>query len=167
VTRSTLLTEFLVNLGGIEWLANAGAPDPSAVVVRDAAEGYDHWGESVQSTWLPRSKALESKAQQVFGDDGINRVFAAVSERLEPALRTSLQAYFDRRPDVTENTSCNADLGLWPEILDAIERDLAWAAVEHLLQESGFFTQLLVYYRAGRWPCGWQGTYPAGRAVVL
>jgi hypothetical protein len=59
------------------------------------------------------------------------------------------------------------DVGLYQELLDAMTRDLCWAGVEAVLDRRGFFTDLVEYYRAGRWPCAWDGEFPEGRVVLL
>jgi hypothetical protein len=61
----------------------------------------------------------------------------------------------------------NADRGLWPEWLDSVKRDLSWAAVEVLLGQPAFFNDPVRYYRAGRWPCAWEGANRSGRVVLL
>jgi hypothetical protein len=78
-----------------------------------------------------------------------------------------VKAYFARRPDETENTEVGADLGLWPDIVDRVLRDMSWAAIETALGEPDFFVSLVPIYKEGRWPCSWEGQHPKGRFVVL
>ncbi len=61
----------------------------------------------------------------------------------------------------------NTNRGLGPEWLDSVKRDLCWTAVAAILGRPGFFTDLLRYHRADRWPCAWEGVDRSGRAIVL
>jgi glycine/D-amino acid oxidase-like deaminating enzyme len=56
---------------------------------------------------------------------------------------------------------------IWPEIVDTVKRDISWSAIEAIIGEEGFFTEILATYRAGRWPCAWCGKCPEGQLVVL
>lgn len=161
------LDSFLVSLSDISWLAHAGDPHPNWIVVADTVAGYDGWNTEMLSTWSPRTHRLEQQAIAAITNAAIDEIFAATSERIGPSVATALGDYFDRRPNINESTDCGADQGLWPEVLDSIKRDVAWAAIEHVLHDYDFFTDLLTYYRAGRWPCGWSGEYPEGKVVVL
>ena len=162
-----MLPTFLESLAEIPWLLHAGEPREDAVVVPDVATGWDDWSPQMAATWIPRSHSLEEHARSRIGDDAITAAFNAVAGAIESPLRSAIRRYFSERPDVNENTACNADAGLWPDLLDTIARDVSWAAVEALLTQPGFFTHMLTYYREGRWPCSWQGEYPAGRVVLL
>ena len=161
------LNVFLSTLDGIPWLAHAGEPLENAVVVPDVATGWDGWNGEMIDTWNPRSRALEKLAQKLIGDVEIDLIFSRVSAELDQPVWKGLRDYFDRRPNTNENTACGADLSLRPELHETIKRDLSWAAVEYVIQAQSFFTSLVVYYRAGRWPCSWQGQYPIGQIVLL
>jgi hypothetical protein len=161
------LSAFRSGLAGVKWLSAAGAPFPGGVVVADVATAWDDWNAKTLATWSPRTYELERIARQAIGDAVIDEAFACIATSFNDEIRNALQAYFDRRPNVNKNTAANVDLGLWPELCEAIIRDVAWAAIEHLLGTSKFFTELLAYYRAGRWPCSWEGDYPDGVIVVL
>jgi hypothetical protein len=53
------------------------------------------------------------------------------------------------------------------ELLDDIVGDLYCCAFNRaVIGASGFFERLFKAYRAGGWPCGWLGEYPAGQLVV-
>jgi hypothetical protein len=162
-----MLPTFLASLADMPWLLHAGKPRDDAVVVPDVATGWDDWSPQMAATWIPRSQALEELARAQIGDAAIDAAFQAVAAAINDPLRSAIRRYFHERPDVNENTASGADRGLWPDLLDTIQRDIAWAAVETLLAQPGFFTHLLTYYREGRWPCSWQGEYPEGRVVLL
>jgi hypothetical protein len=161
------LARFVPSIEQVAWLTRLGEPHPTALVVPDVAAGWDEWNEAMLATWRPHSIELEHRARTAIGDDGIDTVFSTVSATIHHPLRTAVHAWFDRRPNINDNTATNTDLGLWPELLETIERDVAWAGVEEVLATRGFFSRLLALYAEGRWPCAWQGDYPAGRPVVL
>jgi hypothetical protein len=97
------------------------------------------------------------------GEDGLNAVFESVANATNARLAEAMERYFATRS--TDET--NTDRGLWPEWLDALKRDLCWAAVEAVLDRPDFFAHLLRYYRAGRWPCAWQDGDRQKRVVLL
>jgi hypothetical protein len=163
----SLIDQFLASVQTVIWLCHAGNPYPNGLVVPDVATAWDDWNPEMMSTWSPRTHKLETRARRILGDPGIDGVFNRIGSVLHEPIREGLQSYFDHRPNVNANTRCGADLSLWPELLDTIKRDVAWAAIETLLGEPGFFVHMLAIYREGRWPCAWQGNYPSGSVVVL
>lgn len=165
--QSQVLQAFLKDLEGVEWFSRAGEPSDTAVVASDAVVCWDDWNREMLAVWLPKTKALEQAARKEVGDSAIDEIFSAVSIAIDLSVRQGLEAYFNRRPANSGNTKTNADRGLWPEILDTVKRDISWAAIETIIDQRGFFTELLAVYRAGRWPCAWSGEYPDGQLVVL
>jgi hypothetical protein len=156
------LQEFVQSLAEMPWLSHTGEPCPDALVVSSIAEGWDDWNDQMMTVWRPRSAALEEIARTVMGEPGIDEVFADVAGVAGPGIEVALGRHFDRHPN-----SSDSDLGLWPDVLETMKRDIAWAAVEAVLGRPGFFSSILPYYRRGRWPCAWSGEYPEGRIVVL
>jgi hypothetical protein len=165
--KSESLADFLESLKEIPWLSHAGEPYEDGIVVADAVEGWDGWNERMYEVWRPRTEALEDAARREIGDAGIDRIFEAVSQYLRPVFLEGLTDYFSRRPIDTAAMKDGADAELYEELLEAMTRDVCWAAIEAVLGRKGFFTDLVRYYRAGRWPCAWEGEYPKGRVVVL
>ena len=163
--ESRLLSVFLASLHDIPWLSSAGTENAGAHVVDDAAAGFDD--AEREGTWDAQARLLEAAAIEQLGERGIDEVFREVASTIDAVVPSALDAWFERRPVVNEATEANVDLGLWPEVLDAIKRDIAWAAVEAVLSTPGFFSALMLYYRHGRWPCSWRGRFPDGRAVVM
>ena len=160
--QENALNTFITSLGDVRWLASAGQPDDSAVVARDLLDAWDGWNAAMLAVWGPEARRLEQVAAAELGEAGIDAVFDAVSGAVDAPLRAAMDRYFDARSaDAT-----NADRGLWPEWLDAMKRDLSWAAVEAVLGRTELFTDLLGYYRAGRWPCAWEDG-DRGKGVVL
>jgi hypothetical protein len=155
---------FLDSLDTVDWLAHAGEVHSTWIVVADVVEGFDGWSAEMMKTWSPRTYRLEQRALKVVSSETVDEIFAETAEHIGPPAGAALESYFDRQPNINER---GEDFGLWPEVLYSIKRDVAWAAVEHILHEPGFFTDMLKYYRSGRWPCGWSGEYPGGSVAVL
>lgn len=161
--QHSALAAFLAPLADVHWLATAGEPHGTAIVADDLVDGWESWNSEMLSVWLPETNGLEQAALATIGDVTLTEVFDAVSCAVDAPLRTAMEHYFNTRStDVT-----NSYRGLWPEWLDAMKRDLCWAAVEAILGRQGFFTGLLDYYRAGRWPCAWENGDRAKRVVLL
>ena len=53
------------------------------------------------------------------------------------------------------------------EILDFIKRDTAWACIERLLGEKGFFSRILEINQTGHWACSWVGKFPKGNFIIM
>lgn len=119
------------------------------------------------ANWTAEYEQLERKAREAIGDRAMDEIFEAVSDAICENIRVGMQDYFDRRSVNSPTGKTNAEIGLWPELLQAMRRDVSWAAVGAVIGEHSLFTELLVYYREGRWPCAWDGKYPSGRFVLL
>jgi hypothetical protein len=165
--QQSALEAFLHSLAGTPWFAHCGEPDPVAVVAVDLVDAWDNWNSEMLAVWSPQTHALEQAAVSELGDDGVEALFATVSQAVDAPLREGATLYFERRPRDSEVAATATDLGLWPEWLDSAKRDLCWSAVEAVLGRPGFFSDLLQYYRAGRWPCACEGGDRSGRVVVL
>ena len=161
------LEVFLNSLRDVPWFAPAGDPSPTHHVAEDAVVAWDDWTNEMMAVWPVRSERLETAARDAIGDPAIDDVFNRVADALEPQVRSGVKAYFARRPNTTQNTNCDADRGLWREILERVLRDLSWAAIETILDRPEFYCSLIAVYREGRWPCAWKGRYPVGQFVVL
>ncbi len=87
-----------------------------------------------------------------------NGIAVSAKERVVSRLcETSWRAFADR-------------MGLGKSLLDAASWDVIAAVMEHEYRSCkgrpDFFLQLLQVYRAGHFPCGWQGRWPGGRLLV-
>jgi hypothetical protein len=161
--QHSALTDFLKSLVDVPWLTHCNDPLSNAIVARDFLNAWDGWGAEMMAVWSPETHALEKAAVSVLGESGVDAIFATVSREMDAAIQNGMEYYFDHIS--TDET--NGDRGLWHEWLDTVKRDLCWAAVETVLDRPGFFTELLHYYRAGRWPCAWENSDRTGRVVVL
>lgn len=153
------LTTFLDALRSIPWFDHCGDPDPTAIVTKDLAEAWDGWNYEMVDVWSPQSHALEKVAIAEIGDSGVDTIFATVCQAMEEPLCAGLDRYVNRWP--------RDNMGLTIELKWFVMRDLSWAAVETVLGRPGFFTDLLSYYRAGRWACAWEGGNRSSRVVLL
>ena len=167
MTNTCAVAEFIESLRGVQWLARCGEPDAITIVPLDLVEAWDCWESAMLALWSPATHALERSAVERLGEDGVDSIFEAVSLAVDERIRQAMADYFERRPANSEATLANADRGLWPEWLETVKRDLCWAGVEAVLGQPGFFSDLLQFYRAGRWPCAWEGCNRAGRSVVF
>ena len=115
--------------------------------------------------WSARTHEAEELALVQFKESEIDQIIDDVAAVIdEDLLRFDpLIAYFARFfPD--------GDAGRIEDernVAHCVKRDLAWAAIERVLKQQGFFTQILKWYDKGRWPCDWAGQYPAGHVLVL
>jgi hypothetical protein len=157
------LASFITSLADVRWLAHAGDRDDAAIVADDLVDASDNWNPEMMAVWNPETHGLEQVAVADLGEAGIDAVFDAVSSAVDAPLRAAMERYFDTR----STDELNADRGLWPEWLEAMKRDLCWAAVEAVQGQPGFFTGLLPHYRAGRWPCAWEDGDRGKRVVLL
>lgn len=161
------LKEFLSSLASVPWLSHPGEPFPEAFVVANIAEGWDRWNPQMMALWQPESDWLGRIARAIIGDPAVEEVFAQAAGVVGPGVAVSLGRYFERHPVDSHFARKTAHRGLWSEVLETIKRDVAWAAIEVVLSRPRFFSFLMPYYTAGRWPCGWNGQYPDGQIVLL
>ncbi len=162
-----VLEEFISGLRDVAWFERCGEHHSGAIVVADLCDGWDDWNAEMLDVWSIETHGLEKAAVEALGDASVTAIFDSVSTTLGERLSLAIQGYFQRQSEQSSDTSFDASFGLWYEWLDAVKRDLAWAAVEAVLDRPGFFTDLLCYYRAGRWPCAWENSDRSGRVVLL
>jgi hypothetical protein len=115
--------------------------------------------------WSERTHSVEALAQKQLKDDDIDRIInevaAVIDEdllRFDPLIAYFARFFPDGDPGRIEDER---------EVAHCVKRDLAWAAIERVIEQQGFFTQILPWYDKGRWPCSWSGKYPAGHVLVL
>ncbi len=112
-----------------------------------------------------RTHEAEARAQKHLTDAEIDSIIDEVAAVIDENLLRfdPLVAYYGRFfPD--------GDAGRIEDEREAaysVKRDLAWAATERAVGDTGFFSGLLEWYDRGRWPVGWAGKYPAGHIRVL
>ncbi len=164
------LISFLDCIREFDWFGHAGEPFENGRVVAGLQSGWDGEGKRMLELWGRESHALEAQALESLTDQEIHRIFTAVSDSIHEPLYKGLCSYLDRRyskADEIESRQMSFDDRVFPDVLDSVKRDVCWAGVEHVLQVHGFFGELLVLYRRGRWACSWDGEYPEGQPVIL
>ena len=153
-------TRFLSMLTGINWFSKSGTTTEAYHVIYSIFEAYDIWNQQTFDIWEPRICELEKKAQEILGDEQIDAVFEQVAETIGDKLWRGYCTFVER-------CHLEAEVGLESEIMDCVKRDVAWACIETMLRQEGFFTSLLKVYKEGYWPCSWQVNYPEGKLVVM
>lgn len=144
----------------IKWFEKSGTPTEKYLLVGSVYDAYDNWNANYLSVWEPQTCFLEKLASEIIGDDAVDDIFETVSMALDEEIWNAWQSFRERGGLEEENA-------LDEEIVDMVKRDLCWAAVERALDKPGFFTALLVIYKDGYFPCGWDSEYPGGRAAVM
>lgn len=165
--KADALTSFLKEAQEFPWIAHAGSPYEGAIVVGGVVEAWDDWSDKMFDVWRPRTELIEEMARSELGEAAIDQVFEVVAVTLSPAILRGLTSYFEGKTAGKKKVDVAIDDELYGELVDVMVRDMCWAAVETLLNRKGFFTRLVEYYREGRWPCSWDGSYPEGRVVLL
>jgi hypothetical protein len=165
------LNLFVIQLHSINWFSHGGEPSEHLRVFESLQSGWDWGGSHVPDLWETQSRALEARAQEILGDGAIDQVFSTVSHAIHEPVYVGLCSLLDRmyagKSDHESLVQRSADEGIYPEVMDAVKRDICWAGVEYVMQYDGFFTQTLERYRNGRWPFSWEGIFPHGQAVVI
>ena len=137
-------------------------------VVDGIQDGWDGEEKGHLDLWRRQTRLLESQALERLDDQTIDQIFSTVSQAIGEPLYNGICAYLDRAYSGTKPAEERTfDEGVFPDVIEAIKRDLCWAAVEHVLDAHGFFSELLDIYRRGRWACSWDGNYPEGQPVLL
>lgn len=157
------LTKFIASLTDVCWLARLGEHDEMAIVSDNLVDAWDNWNSQMLAVWTPKTHSLEQVAVAELGEAGVDAIFEALSSAIDAPLRAAIARYFD----ICSTDDTGTDRGLWPEWLDSMKRDLSWAAVETVVRRPGFFTGLLKFYRAGRWPVAWEDGDLDKRVVLL
>jgi len=159
----SILATYAAELRKIEWLHSLAqvSDDPQVIAPSDQPQFLDH------DFWSQRTHDLEARVLETLSDENIDRIFNDVSSvmdedlaRFNPVL--DYFGHFYSNP-IDEGIRRDSET----EMAHAVKRDLAWIAVERVINQPGFFGSLLPWYRLGRWPCGWLGIYPDGHVLCL
>lgn len=154
----------LKELEGIRWLKYVGEESDRYRVVNSFTEAWDGWNDKMLKVWLKESEKIEKFAIESIGDEAIDLIFSRISEVMGPRIAEGLVEF----KDTLENHGVDSDTyGLDYEIIEFIKRDIAWACVESITDNIGFFNKVLRVLVEGRFACAWEGNYPAGRFVVM
>ena len=154
------ISDFIAELNNIDWFSKCGTPNNEYMVIYSIFEAFDDYNDKYFKVWDYHITQLEREAQNIIGDEKIDDIFSRISSATDEKLWIKWSLFIDRQ-DLYEET------GLENEIIDMVNRDLAWAYIEKYLKNDGFFSALMCIYQNGYFPCAWNGEYPDGKAVVL
>lgn len=162
-TQQTAIDNFIAKIKGIKWFSQVGIPSEKYWVVDTVWEACDTHGQATRQIWGYQSEEIEKKALKQLSEPQLDDIF----ERVSLAIGNELyEALCDMEDRIGEETGEDQS-GIEEEILDFIKRDTAWACVEQLLNENGFFSRILQINRTGRWACSWVGQYPQGNFIIM
>lgn len=162
-SQQTVIDQFIKKIKTIEWFKKAGEPSEKYWVVDTIWEACDTHGQQTQLVWGQNSEAIEKKALKKLTEQQIDFVFEQISLTIGNQLYDALCDMEDRIGQETGEDQS----GIEDEILDFIKRDTAWACIEQILNEPGFFTQVLEINCSGHWACSWVGKYPLGNFIIM
>lgn len=161
--QQATIDRFIQEVKQTEWLKNTGMPSETYWVVDTVWEACDTYGRQMLKVWEHNSEAIEQKALRHLTDEQINAVFEAVSLAIGNEVYEAVCYMEDRIGQETGEDQS----GIEEEILDFIKRDTAWACIEQLIGEKGFFSRVYQVNRSGRWACSWVGKYPTGNFIIM
>ena len=128
-----------------------------------SAEYINTYGHQMLEVWGQNSELIEQKALRQLKDEQIDAIFEAVSLAIGNEV---YEALCDLEDKIGQETGEDQS-GIEEEILDFIKRDTAWACIERLLGEKGFFSRILEINQTGHWACSWVGKFPKGNFIIL
>lgn len=163
ITQQKTLDQFLEQIKTIRWFQKVGEPSEKYWVVDTIWEACDTHGQQTQEVWGFHCEKIEEKALKQLTDQQIDAVFEAVSLAIGNQVYEALCDLEDR---IGEETGEDQS-GIEEEILDFIKRDTAWAGIEQLLNQPGFFTKIYEINREGHWACSWVGKFPKGNFIIM
>lgn len=162
-SQQEIINNFIGQIKTIEWFRLAGQPSEKYWVVDTIWEACDTHGQQTQKVWGLNSEYIEKKASSKLTEQQIDYVFEQVSLAIGNEVYEALCDLEDRIGQETDEDQS----GIEDEILDFIKRDTAWACIELLLGDQGFFTRVYEINRSGRWACSWVGKYPQGNFIIM
>lgn len=162
-SQQIVIDQFTDQLKAIEWFKNVGEPSEKYWVVDTIWEACDTHGQQMIEVWGRNTETTEQKALKKLTDQQIDAIFETVSLAIGNEV---YEAVCDLEDRIGQETGEDQS-GVEDEILDFVKRDTAWACIEALICENGFFSQVHALNRSGRWACSWVGKYPAGNFIIM
>lgn len=161
--QQEIIDRFTTEIKTIEWFRIAGQASEKYMIADTIWEACDTYGRQMCEVWGVNSEKIEKEALKKFSDAQVDAIFEIVSLAIGNQLYEALCDLEDRIGQETGEDQS----GLEDEILDFIKRDTAWACVELLLEQKGFFSRVYDINRSGHWACSWVGKFPAGNFIVM
>ena len=146
-SQQTVIDQFIQEIKTIGWFKQVGEPSEKYWVIDTIWEACDTYGHQMLEVW----------------DEQIDAIFEAVSLAIGNEV---YEALCDLEDKIGQETGEDQS-GIEEEILDFIKRDTAWACIERLLGEKGFFSRILEINQTGHWACSWVGKFPKGNFIIL
>ena len=162
-SQQTVIDQFIQEIKTIGWFKQAGEPSEKYWVIDTIWEACDTYGHQMLEVWGQNSELIEQKALRQLKDEQIDAIFEAVSLAIGNEF---YEALCDLDDKIGQETGEDQS-GIEEEILDFIKRDTAWACIERLLGEKGFFSRILEINQTGHWACSWVGKFPKGNFIIL
>lgn len=162
-SQQTLINQFIDQIKNISWFCRVGEASEKYWVVDTIWEACDVHGQQMIEVWGKNSEMIEQQALRQLSNEQIDTVFEAVSLAIGNEVYEALCDLEDR----IGKESGEDQSGIEEEILDFIKRDTAWACIEQLLGDHGFFSRIYEINRNGRWACSWIGDYPQGNFIIM
>lgn len=151
----------LDRLHDLEWFRNVGLADTDAAVVLTS------WDEAVTSCSSAEWEDLCMEAANQYRERLLERGFSNLSRWNEVAALVKPLA----KALVREKTeTIVATHGLPKVFIDTVEWDIIHLAMEAEYADvvaPGFYASQGYWYAEGRFPCGWQGTFPDGGRLII
>lgn len=157
------IDHFISEIKNVPWLQNVGQLSEKYMVADTIWEACDTYGKQMCEVWGENCENIEKESLKKLTDTQIDAIFEAVSLAIGNEVYEALCNLEDK---IGEETGEDQS-GLEDEILDFIKRDTAWACVERILGQNGFFTQVYDINRTGRWACSWVGKFPTGNFIIM
>lgn len=150
----------LAELESKDWFANVGKHDSDRVTILNS------WNEAVASCQSKEWGDLCLEASNQYASRLAERDkarFGAWNEHVKELKKITI-------PLVLRKTQRVVDTNQLPKaFVDMVQWDILHLCMEAEYADvfpPGFFASQAYWYLRGHFPCGWEGTFPAGRLVV-
>lgn len=153
------IDRFIGEIKEIQWFSHSGEPSSKYLAADSIYEACDTYGRQMCDVWGCTTGEIEARSLEILTDAQIDAIFETVSLAIGNELYEGLYNLEERLDEDAEEMET--------EILDFIKRDTAWACIELLSGQKGFFTRVYEINKTGRWACSWIGKYPAGNFIIL
>lgn len=161
--QQVVIDQFIGEIKNIQWFSKVGEPSEKYWVVDTIWEACDTYGHQMMEVWGRNTESIEQKTLAKLNDKQIDAVFEAISLAIGNEVYDALCDLEDRIGQETGEDQS----GIEDEILDFIKRDTAWACIELLIGEKGFFSRVYEINRTGHWACSWVDKFPKGNFIIM
>jgi hypothetical protein len=151
----------LEELRGAEWFSRVG--------VRDTATA------TVLSSWQQASESCAGLAWIATQHAAVDQHYRRIRERSSSEHASWNEVVLLVRPTVIslvhdKTQTVVREFGLSKPFVNAVAWDVLHVCMEAEfadLDSPGFFANQAYWYKAGHFPCGWEGAFPNGRPVIF